>query len=417
MNRHNLERTIKAIRIMGVLAMILSAVIFLYQGFSAWNGFERFLIFSGINACLGGLGMFCATKWKETKGARTFLGLATAGVSAQFAQLGSILYSYIHGTGHFSDVLNVSVESHTELIITIALTLFIGVPLSLLGYKVFNRKEALYIGGLGTLMNLSLLIPMRESVTTLLITTAFIVAAYLIVNSKNLLRNNLISPEKLISYALVFAPAAILMGRNVFYAADSLFFIAFFMILGAFQLCIYQFKKTNNQELYNQRFYLFLWSLGIWGNVVYLMFESFELVPVALVGIAVAPFYVLMRYYIIKTKRVDASHKAFVLFSSMAITASSMIEFNFISASVLGVLGVVLAIDGYQSKIKVAFGWGVAMKIVSVFMALILTIDTVNIFHWLNLAIIGGLAILATSYLEKNEDKLRDVRLKFEKHF
>ncbi|NQZ02634.1 MAG: hypothetical protein HRT45_18385, partial [Bdellovibrionales bacterium] len=98
MNHSNFLKAIRGVRVLGVLSLLVSGAILLWQGFYDWEGFARFLAFSGLNLTIAGLGIFCARVWNEPKGARTLLALATSGLAAQFAQVGGILFNVLNSS-------------------------------------------------------------------------------------------------------------------------------------------------------------------------------------------------------------------------------------------------------------------------------------------------------------------------------
>ena len=83
----------KFLRILGATLLILSAFMFLVQGWNQWSHTWRYLSFLGLTALIGLGGLFCQYKLKEQRGATTFLGLTVAFVPVHMAQLGALLFS------------------------------------------------------------------------------------------------------------------------------------------------------------------------------------------------------------------------------------------------------------------------------------------------------------------------------------
>jgi uncharacterized membrane protein len=89
----NVDMLPKAMRWLGGIILTTAALTFIIQGWNDLNSIGRYYSFVQFSFVLTLCGIFCGVKVKEDKGARTFLGLATAMVPALFCQLGAMVLS------------------------------------------------------------------------------------------------------------------------------------------------------------------------------------------------------------------------------------------------------------------------------------------------------------------------------------
>lgn len=112
---------------------------------------------------MGGLGIFCGLKLKEPKSARTFLALGGALVSVNFAQLAGLTYSLFHQANViYPAYLHWQAPSVGALLLAAG----IGIPtlaiLSMASFSALAREIRLPLLGSFLLLNLLLLVPIRD---------------------------------------------------------------------------------------------------------------------------------------------------------------------------------------------------------------------------------------------------------------
>ena len=83
----------RLLRLLGAGIVFACAAIFLFQRWGVGNDIQRYLYLLGFTALLTAGGFFCGLKLKESKGARTLLGLTLMVTPVNFAVLGGLLYS------------------------------------------------------------------------------------------------------------------------------------------------------------------------------------------------------------------------------------------------------------------------------------------------------------------------------------
>ena len=87
-----------ALRWLGCGGIVLSAVIFLLQGFDDVGDVLRNWAYLILMVALGGIGIALKYTLQDGKSARLLLGLAAAVIPIQFAQLGGMIHTLVTGT-------------------------------------------------------------------------------------------------------------------------------------------------------------------------------------------------------------------------------------------------------------------------------------------------------------------------------
>ena len=161
--RHfNWQKLTKILRWTGAILLLVSAFIFLCQGLAGLSSMDKYRTFLGFTTLLGGIGVFCGKKWKEDKGARTFLGLATAMVAANFAQLGALVFFQFNGSPAFlPNFFVLQFTDRAALFLTYAVAACILVPVTYFGFSALIRKQAVPLSMTYLLSCTSLLLPYR----------------------------------------------------------------------------------------------------------------------------------------------------------------------------------------------------------------------------------------------------------------
>lgn len=86
-----------ALRWMGAITLATAAICYLVGNWMEASPLIRYYTFLGFTAFLGAAGVYCGLGWREDKGARTFLGIATLFVPPCFAQMGALVLVQWHG--------------------------------------------------------------------------------------------------------------------------------------------------------------------------------------------------------------------------------------------------------------------------------------------------------------------------------
>ncbi len=202
----------------GAGAVIVAGALFMLQGIHSIGFMSRHWIFLGITTGLGILGLVLGTRLKETRGARTFLGLAVASLPVLFSQLGAMIHSLV-ATGKVTsmpDMFIVNSSSPSAVALTAAATLLVTIPLVGLGFMVLVRPRAWILTVTHFAANACILLPGRHPTQVGFIVLTMTVLVYLVdtayLRSQPLLRTK----EGLFSRLMLTAPALTILVRALF---------------------------------------------------------------------------------------------------------------------------------------------------------------------------------------------------------
>lgn len=209
----------KLLRWLGGISLIAAAITFLLRGWVDAESLTRYFSFYGLTVALTGAGLFCALRWKEDKGARTFLALAAALIPAHFAQLGAMVYAEHLGQaadlpGRFA-VFQFSPVDTGILVGTIALAIVTLTGVAYTGFSAMARAGAKRLSGLFLATNALLLLPMRDG--DIVAGIAFLSMVLLLVADRFFFapKASLNNWDGLAMRTLLFAPVALLMFRSI----------------------------------------------------------------------------------------------------------------------------------------------------------------------------------------------------------
>lgn len=142
------------LRWLGAFAVAGSAIVFLLQGLNNIDLDMRNWLYLALMGVMGGCGYATQKLMQDPKGARLFFGLAALLVPVQFAQLAGLLHDIVNATG----------EAVPNLLLLMAGTALLSIPLAYTGMAILARKDKRVLTSTFLLMTGALLIPERDSI-------------------------------------------------------------------------------------------------------------------------------------------------------------------------------------------------------------------------------------------------------------
>ncbi len=212
------------LRVVGAAVVVAAISALLFQDWERGDDLQRYLMLLAHTVMLGVTGFAIGHFLNETKGARTFVMLAVASIPVNFAILGALGYSHFGG-GAVHDLPALATWNAAGHSMTLLITLVAPVALgtvALIGFLVLARRSAPRLTLLYLTLNAMLLLPTRDPG---LIGALFFGAVALAGWQVRRLTNadvGLRTAEGFMARLVQFAPAAILLGRNLWlYSADA----------------------------------------------------------------------------------------------------------------------------------------------------------------------------------------------------
>jgi hypothetical protein len=213
------NNTATYLRRTGAALLVGAGAAYMMQGWQDFNSTARYLHFFLFSLLLMLAGLASAKMFHDEKGARTFLGIATATVMVHFSQLGALIYSFFPGIeSHLPHGLIFSGGNPSSVSVLLGLNLLVAIPMARMGFRVLARTQATLLSQAYLLGSTLLLLPFRtEAASVALITGLGIILA--IIERKRFDGDlQMRTLEGWIARAILWTPVFTLMGRGCFYS-------------------------------------------------------------------------------------------------------------------------------------------------------------------------------------------------------
>lgn len=162
----NVATVSEALRVLGAGVILVSMSVFLLQGWSEGNDIRRYLLLLAQTGLLGLAGFALSHLVRETKGARLFFGLALVSVPANFTILGALLYSVFQWDGGLTTYPGYAewrIDDIANIGLTMSAAMVVLIPVTLFCFAVMARHSAKPLAIHFLLLNVLLLLPVRNS--------------------------------------------------------------------------------------------------------------------------------------------------------------------------------------------------------------------------------------------------------------
>ncbi len=412
------------LRILGAIVWIAAASVYLVQNWDTGSDIERYFLLLAHSVAQVGAAFFCGLQIRESKGARTFLGLTLATMPIHFAVLGGLLYSRLSWDMASPKALALATwvaPSTNMALLTVAAGLIVLLPISYIAFLSLGRVMAGRLTAAYLITNLTLLLPFRGSEMM-----GFMVIIMAIALARGELKvwrfeMNLQTLEGRIVRGLMWLPALVVIGRTVTLYQFSEIFTGALCATLALLLLSFGMEMTKTRQTMERLLAVIIVPAALaWG-----CFASYGVDEIGLPDGFGFPLFSLPLAI------------SMLLMSMLSPTAGSNYRR---CAALVAIGGAILNLLLYPSNpvallcltiAIVTIGFGFFIEQTTVFFSglagfgiglLYLIINAVRLYSigsWSSLAILALITILSASYLEKNLEKLavrlRDFRQRLQK--
>ncbi|MGZ5278782.1 MAG: hypothetical protein ACXWC9_02495 [Pseudobdellovibrionaceae bacterium] len=413
------QRLTTALRWIGSISVISSAVVFMLQGLNAISSFERFLSFGFLTATLATLGLIAGGKLKESKSARTFLGLAASATPVLFSQLGAMVYAAFEGvvSSSIPKALVITAPSLVAIGAAIVATVAVLTPILYIGFGAFFRARARQLVLLMFACSSVLLLPTRHADWTALL--VFVQTIALVLYSVRSRKHPAGGTESMVAGLLPILPVIILIFRQSFYSTSFFYASSGFMLLAAF---LYEILPSLEPTSRNNSRSRFLGTLAFGGSWITLSSGILQLLgwPEGF-GMMITVYPAIIAVILSSVGRTVSQKNGFhylAEFASFAVPTLAALQFWGLSAALIHLLvGFSVAAVGFSYREKLVFGNGIFTSCLGLAYYVVNSISLLYVMPWVSLAIVGTLIILAATWLETNRPMLGLWRVRFHQHF
>ncbi|RIL07849.1 MAG: hypothetical protein DCC75_09695 [Proteobacteria bacterium] len=413
----------QVLRTAGTLVILAAAAAFMVQQWSELGHIMRYYYFLGFTAALTLAGLFCGARWREDKGARTFLGIAAAIIPVHFAQLGALIYSrtseMLTSHGDIPEYFRWVAPDMATALVTGGIGLAALSVVALIAFLALCRSQAgiltaAYIG-----VNALLLIPSRDpTLMGILAAAIFIGVAYLDVD-KFSGNSAMKTKEGALIRVMMCAPVMLLIGRGIFlYPTTELFYSLLLAALTVFLAFFVPNYNIGREAIKSFRALssftaAIAWCLAV-GELNRLMpIDNSLLIPFG--ALPYCAFLVLLSFV---TPNPQAGYRKFASVLALGSAGLELCYFGgLFPTALLVTISILTLAYGYAEEQKVPFLSGCLGLVFGLLYHIRYAYENYAIDGWVSLAVLGMLTIFTSSFIERNHRELtagiRNFREKF----
>jgi hypothetical protein len=224
-----LKRSLAILRNVGMLSLLASALLFVMRDVAGEGKLSAYLTFFAFSTLLLAGGWLTSGRWKDRIGGRALLGLGAALLPAHMAQMAGFFHAWItHNSG--SDWMIGGGALGTMAVITIPM-LALG---CWLGFAAWVRPVANRLAPLYFLLNLALLLPVRDGNQVAALITLCAIPCWIFIGHMRIKETALGTPDGMLARVVFLPPFALLIGRCILKGSPTaLLASAAFALLGA----------------------------------------------------------------------------------------------------------------------------------------------------------------------------------------
>lgn len=374
----------------GIAALVLATADFLLQGIRiASPGYRDWIIivFAVALACFG---LLCGYVWKETRGARAFFGLATALLPIQAAQIGAKIFDLSQAA---------TVGGTAGVILDLVITGLVFLPIASTGYRMLARPHAGRLLGIAVLGSTAILLPWRDPVPVTLLLTLLWGSLYAVLRPWFHADVRRETTEARIAMGLGWIAPVIIAGRSLYYPEATLPLSMMMVLFGiALSRCKHRIWRLPLEMVGVAM------AIAGWLNVAEALTRQAHLAPNLQLLVSGLPIAILL----MRTGLPILPEAGAILACGSALI--SLWNQPGHDYALLGLLvGMGVASHGFLQGSKARFAIGLAGSALSLGYYLRYAVDLYRASSWLSLALLGVIALLAASYIERSEKPLLDM--------
>jgi hypothetical protein len=407
------ERLSSILRGIGALVLISSAAVFMAQHWYNTSDLYKYWMLMAQTLVVVATGFFCGLGVKESKGARTFLGIALASFPAHFA----VISGFINSTMRWApgDTIHHSVSwlapSSTAAWMSALGAFALLIPVGYLCAMTLARPVAKEWIATYIVANTALLIPTRNADLVGLIFAATLVGLGLLETRKWSRSSALATWEGALMRLALFVPALVMVGRQGYiYGMTELTGAAVFGAIAYLTFWVFprHIENKNARRLLQNVSLIptaLSWVLAHqWLMGTLDIHRSWELITIGM------PFSLILGAMSLGAENGGVSMRRWA--ATIGISSAALQLFLYPGAvSSVFCLGLSIAVLAYGISVeqKVFFYGGIAGTGYALLVTIVQAVRHVEVGQWAGLAILGTTVILTGSFIEKNH---RNILLK-----
>ena len=395
------------LRFAGATILVAALSVFLFQRWEQGNDLFRYLTLLGLSVGLAGAGLLSGIALRESKGARVFLGLVLLTVPIHFTVLGALLYSQfswqplLHS---YPGVVSWQAADPGSALMLLAAGLLVLLPVSWIAVRTFVRPQAVAFTMALFGLTAPLLLPTRALAAVTVM--ALLMAAVVVWLELRVWRRSvpMKTPEGRFLRALLMVPFGLLLGRGLWLYDASMMLVAV-AAAALFGLLVVAVAKNRQQRPQLASVYAGLSlvpaAVASWG-VASSLASAGLLAPSYLATVLAIPFVAALLLLSRVSPEGGSRYRLTAALLAIAVTLAELVLFGGAVHALLALLiGVLTLSYGFLVEQKLVLAGGVLSAVIGLGFQVANALQGFELGGWFTLALLGTVAILAASLLER----------------
>ena len=396
----------QVLRFAGATILVAALSVFLFQRWGAGNDLFRYLTLLGLSAGLTGAGLLSGILLREGKGARVFLGIVLLTLPIHFTVLGALLYSQFSLEpllSSYPGVVSWQATDPTSLLLTLAGALAVLLPACWIAVRTFVRPQAAAFTVALFGLAMPLLLPTRS--LTAVTVMALLMAAVVVWLELRVWRRSvaLKTGEGRFLRGLLVLPFLLILGRGMWLYDTSVMLVAVAAVAMFGMLLVAVKKNQQRPQLASALAGLSLlpaatasWALADSLNSLGLLSQEYTAMVLA------APFVAALLLLSKVSPGGGSRYRLTAALVTLAVVLAGLSLYGGALHSLLALLVGVLTLSyGYLVEQKLVLVGGVLTAVLGLGFQVAYAVQGFELGGWLTLAVLGTLAILSASLLER----------------
>ncbi len=409
----NGQSILRLLRSVGALIIVVSAATFLFKHWTPGSDLQRYLFLLGFTAILSAGGLFCGLSLKESKGARTLLGLTLAVTPINFAVISALLYSRFSWDGPFTRLPEYATWVASSSTMAMAATVggvALLAPLAHFSFMALARKHAKLFSVIFLMTNGALLLPTRQPNTIALVFLSLViclVASEVRYFTKEM---TLRTPDGFLSRGILWVPALIIAGRSCYFYAPSQLFGSV-VLAGLACISFLMLPQLTTKERWQKAFQSCGAALAgmAWLNTAEVFFHSSFISYRYEFLAALLPLASLL---LLLGRHAEGNGNNYRRLAAIIAVGGGIINLIAYPGFAMGLICLALAaitvVAGYLLEQKIIFASGVLGCLVAIGYQFKILFSHFSLGSWSSLMVVGVLIIVSASVIERHSGKLRE---------
>lgn len=400
-------------RVLGASALVTSLSIFLFQGWADGDDMYRFAALIGFSGMLALAGLMSSHVIRENIGARLFLGISLLSVVVNFAVAGGLVYSGFQSgvpLDLYPEFARWEVATTVSALLAVVGAIVVLAPVSVMGFRALARHSSTSLVKWFLVANAALLVPIRDGDIIMLIVSALTI--FLINRLVKIGRSDtsLATKEGRFAQAVVLAPVFVMLGRLIFVYSPTAFIVTSMaaLLFAVFrQIGLSCERSTTTRKLLDHASVFAAFGTGMGATAV-----AAEIWPHAQ-ALSLPLFSLVFAGMLVELSVRSVNDGALLRrIASVAVVAGISTNLclfpSVLSAMVSMCVGLLVVLYGYSVQQKLIFAGGLTTLMLGFGYQLWLAARFFEFGSWGSLAILGTVAILLASVLERYGLRLRE---------